>query len=131
MTTHEIFERPSLSERVWLLRALRGETIGGVLLLIAAVIALIWANSPWGDDYFDLGAITVGPEALGLNLSLATWAADGLLAVFFFVAGLELKHEFVHGTLSKPTQAAVPHCRRSWGHGGAGHHLCHRRGSIR
>ena len=108
MTTHEIFERPSLSERVWLLRALRGETIGGVLLLIAAVIALIWANSPWGDAYFDLGAITVGPEALGLNLSLATWAADGLLAVFFFVAGLELKHEFVHGTLSKPTQAAVP-----------------------
>lgn len=108
MTTHEIFERPGLSERVWLLRALRGETIGGILLLLAAVIALIWANSPWGDAYFDLGAITVGPEALGLNLSLATWAADGLLAVFFFVAGLELKHEFIHGTLSKPAQGAVP-----------------------
>jgi Na+:H+ antiporter, NhaA family len=107
-TTHQIFDRPSLAERLWLLRALRGETIGGVLLLIAAVIAIIWANSPWGDSYFALGDITVGPEALGLNLSLATWAADGLLAVFFFVAGLELKHELTHGTLSKPAQAAVP-----------------------
>ena len=106
--THQIFDRPPLAERVWLLRALRGETIGGVLLLVAAVIAIAWANSPWGDAYFELGAITVGPEALGLNLSLATWAADGLLAVFFFVAGLELKHELTHGTLSKPAQAAVP-----------------------
>ena len=106
--THQIFDRPPLGERVWLLRALRGETIGGVLLLIAAVIAIAWANSPRGDAYFELGAITVGPEALGLNLSLATWAADGLLAVFFFVAGLELKHELTHGTLSKPAQAAVP-----------------------
>jgi len=106
--THQIFDRPPLAERVWLLRALRGETIGGILLLIAAVIAIAWANSPWGDSYFELGAITVGPEALGLNLSLATWAADGLLAVFFFVAGLELKHELTHGTLSKPAQAAVP-----------------------
>lgn len=106
--THQIFDRPPLGERIWLLRALRGETIGGVLLLIAAVIAIAWANSPWGDAYFELGAITVGPEALGLNLSLATWAADGLLAVFFFVAGLELKHELTHGTLSKPAQAAVP-----------------------
>ena len=106
--THQIFDRPPLGERIWLLRALRGETIGGILLLIAAVIAIAWANSPWGDAYFELGAITVGPEALGLNLSLATWAADGLLAVFFFVAGLELKHELTHGTLSKPAQAAVP-----------------------
>ena len=107
-TPHQIFDRPPLAERVWLLRALRGETIGGVLLLVAAVIAIAWANSPWGDSYFDLGAVTVGPAALGLNLTLATWAADGLLAVFFFVAGLELKHEFTHGTLSKPAQAVVP-----------------------
>ncbi|MGI9195934.1 MAG: Na+/H+ antiporter NhaA, partial [Candidatus Nanopelagicales bacterium] len=107
-TSHEIFERPSLSERVWLLRALRGETIGGVLLLLAAVIAIAWANSPWGDAYAALGEFEVGPSALGLHLSLATWAADALLAVFFFVAGLELKHEFTHGTLSKPAQAAVP-----------------------
>jgi NhaA family Na+:H+ antiporter len=108
VTEHELFDRPPLSERIWLLRALRGETIGGVLLLVAAVIAIVWANSPWGDSYFALGAITVGPAALGLDLSLATWASDGLLAVFFFVAGLELKHELTHGTLSKPAQAAVP-----------------------
>ena len=44
--THQIFDRPSLAERIWLLRALRGETIGGVILLVAAVIALAWANSP-------------------------------------------------------------------------------------
>ena len=108
MTDHELFARPALSERVWLLRALRGETIGGVLLLIAAVIAIAWANSPWGDAYTDLGNVTIGPAALGLDLSLSTWAADALLAVFFFVAGLELKHEFTHGTLSRPAQAAVP-----------------------
>ncbi|MFY9330158.1 MAG: Na+/H+ antiporter NhaA [Candidatus Nanopelagicales bacterium] len=111
---HEIFARPPLAERVWLLRALRGETIGGVLLLIAAVIALVWANSRWGDGYFDLSAIQVGPDIvigsfnLDLNLSLSTWAADALLAVFFFIAGLELKHELTHGTLSKPAQAVVP-----------------------
>ena len=105
---HQLFDRPSLSERVWLLRALRGETIGGVLLLIAALIAIAWANSPWGDAYTALTEVTVGPAALGLDLSLATWAADALLAVFFFVAGLELKHEFTHGTLSRPAQAAVP-----------------------
>ena len=105
---HQVFDRPTLSERVWLLRALRGETIGGVILLIAAVIAITWANSPWGDAYFTIGATRVGPEAIGLNLTLATWAADGLLAVFFFVAGLELKHELTHGTLSKPAQAVVP-----------------------
>lgn len=104
----ELFARPPLSERVWLLRALRGETLGGVLLLIAAVLALVWANSPWGDAYAQLVALQFGPEALHLNLSLGAWAADGLLAVFFFVAGLELKHELVHGTLSKPAQAVVP-----------------------
>ena len=106
--THQIFDRPSLAERLWLLRALRGETIGGVILLVSAVIAIAWANSPWGDAYVQLANTRVGPEALGLNLTLATWAADGLLAVFFFVVGLELKHELTHGTLSKPAQAAVP-----------------------
>ena len=108
MQPHEIFERPPLTERLWLIRALRGETIGGILLLIGAIIAILWANSPWGDAYFALANYQIGPAAIGLNLSLATWAADGLLAVFFFVAGLELKHEFMHGTLSKPAQAAVP-----------------------
>ncbi len=104
----ELFQRLPLTERLWVLRQLQDETVGGALLILAAAIALVWANSPWGDTYFEIANITVGPEALHLNLTLATWAADGLLAVFFFVAGLELKHELVKGSLSKPAQAAVP-----------------------
>lgn len=106
----ELFTRPPLAERIWLLRALRGETIGGLLLIFAACLAFTWANSAWGDAYAEFGAITIGPSAVHLNLTLAEWSADGLLAVFFFVVGLELKHEFLHGTLARPSQAAVPIC---------------------
>lgn len=88
--------------------ALRNETIGGALLLAAAAIALIWANSPWSTAYVDLTKIEVGPEALHLHLSLATWAGDGLLAVFFFVAGVELKYELVMGSLRHMATALVP-----------------------
>jgi NhaA family Na+:H+ antiporter len=104
----EVFQRLPLTERLWVLRQLQDETVGGALLIVAATIALIWANSPWGDVYFQIADYTIGPAALNLDLSLATWAADGLLAVFFFVAGLELKYELVKGTLSRPAQAAVP-----------------------
>ena len=100
--------RPTLPQRGWLLDQLRNETVGGVLLLIAAAIAIGWANSPWGDAYTELGDIVIGPASIGLDLSLATWAADGLLAVFFLVVGLELKHELVLGSLSQPSKAAVP-----------------------
>jgi NhaA family Na+:H+ antiporter len=108
MAGAQFLSRPSLFERQWLRSQLRDETFGGILLLIAAVFALVWANSRWGDSYAALVSTQVGPESLGLNLSLGTWAADGLLAVFFFIAGLELKHEFVLGALSKPAQAVVP-----------------------
>ena len=111
MTSSEqtvVFERLPRSERSRLLGALRQETVGGALLLGAAVLALLWANSPWREAYHRLAATEVGPEALHLHLSLQTWAADGLLAVFFFVAGLELKHELVLGTLSRPAKAVVP-----------------------
>ncbi|WP_422774793.1 Na+/H+ antiporter NhaA [Plantactinospora sp. WMMC1484] len=87
---------------------LRTETVGGVLLLVAAVLALAWANSPWSESYRALGAFEIGPAALHLDLSLATWAADGLLAIFFFVAGLELKREFVAGDLREPRRAMLP-----------------------
>jgi NhaA family Na+:H+ antiporter len=103
-----VFGRLPLTERIWVLRQLRDETFGGALLIGAAIIALVWANSPWGDSYTELVDVKIGPEALNLNLSLGKWAADGLLAVFFFVAGLELKHELVKGSLSKVSQAAVP-----------------------
>ncbi len=95
-------------QRSWLIEQLTDETIGGALLLAAAAIALLWANSPWGATYANLVNLQVGPAALHLNLSLGTWAADGLLAVFFYVAGLELKHELVLGSLAKPSKAAVP-----------------------
>jgi len=104
----QFLERPSLGERGWLQEQLRNETVGGVLLLIAAAIALIWANSPWGSSYAALVDAQVGPVSLHLDLPLGVWAADGLLAVFFFVVGLELKHELVLGSLSKPSRAVVP-----------------------
>jgi NhaA family Na+:H+ antiporter len=87
---------------------LRGETLGGGLLLGAALAALVWANTPWSDTYRSLRDLVVGPAALHLDLSLGSWAADGLLAVFFFVAGLEVKREFVAGDLRDPRRAALP-----------------------
>ena len=87
---------------------LRAETVGGILLVIAAALALALANSPWGDSYRALSELRLGPAALHLDLTLAQWAADGLLAIFFFVAGLELKREFVAGDLRDPAKAALP-----------------------
>jgi NhaA family Na+:H+ antiporter len=87
---------------------LRKETVGGALLLAATVVALVWANSPWAAGYHALRDLRVGPSALHLDLSLGTWAADGLLAIFFFVVGLELKREFVAGDLRDPGRAALP-----------------------
>ena len=84
------------------------ETVSGMLLLVAAALALVWANSPWRDGFTAVSGFTFGPEALHLNLSLSAWAADGLLAVFFFVVGVELKHEIVAGSLRNPREAAVP-----------------------
>lgn len=90
--------------RNWVLR----DTTAGILLITAAVLALIWANSPWRESYAALSSTVVGPAALHLDLSLSSWAADGLLAIFFFTVGLELKHEFVAGSLRSVRQAAVP-----------------------
>jgi NhaA family Na+:H+ antiporter len=104
----DVFDRLPWRERVFIGDVLRQETVGGALLLLAALIALIWANSPWRDTYYELASTKVGPAALNLNLSLSTWAADGLLAIFFYVAGLELKRELVVGTLRKPSEAVLP-----------------------
>src|SRR5262245_1766232 len=87
---------------------LRTEPSGGLLLVGAALLALLCANSPWRAGYVQFGELTVGPAALHLDLSLNAWAADGLLAIFFFVAGLELKREFVAGDLRDPRRAALP-----------------------
>ncbi len=109
MTTgSEFLQRPSQQNASWLREQLQDETVGGVLLLVAAAVALLWANSPWGQSYADLVDLQVGPVSLHLDLPLGVWAADGLLAVFFFVVGLELKHELVLGSLSKAREAVVP-----------------------
>nr|WP_107904621.1 Na+/H+ antiporter NhaA [Streptomyces chartreusis] len=105
----KVLGRLSLPERTYVADALRTETVGGVLLLLAAITALIWANVPaLHDSYESVGHFHLGPEALGLNLSVEHWAADGLLAIFFFVAGIELKRELVAGDLKDPKAAALP-----------------------
>ncbi len=103
-----LFSRGSFLESSRTAGILRAETTGGVLLIIAALVALVWANTPWSDVYAGLGDTVVGPHALHLDLTLDVWAADGLLAIFFFVAGLELKREFVAGDLRDPRRAALP-----------------------
>lgn len=100
--------RLSLPERNYLADALRTETLGGVLLLVAAVVALIWANTPLGDSYETVRGLHLGPSSLGLDLSVQHWASDGLLAIFFFVAGIELKRELVAGELRDPRKAVLP-----------------------
>ncbi|KAB1152364.1 Na+/H+ antiporter NhaA [Micromonospora sp. DT46] len=104
------FSRTSWPEARFLADVLRTETVGGGLLLLGAVVALVWANSPWGSSYAALGAWVPWSDgaALHLDLDLAAWAADGLLAIFFFVVGLELKREFVAGDLRDPRRAALP-----------------------
>jgi NhaA family Na+:H+ antiporter len=106
VSDRRLFERGSWPEARWVADLFRQETIGGILLLGAAVLALVAANL--GDTYADVRDTVVGPAALHLDLSLGTWAADGLLAIFFFVVGLELKREFVAGDLRDPRRAAVP-----------------------
>ncbi|SDH23928.1 Na+:H+ antiporter, NhaA family [Lentzea fradiae] len=83
-------------------RYLRTETVGGTVLLVATAIALVWANSPISETYFWLRDLHLGP------LSVGDWAKDGLLAIFFFVAGLELKRELVVGELSNLKAATLP-----------------------
>jgi NhaA family Na+:H+ antiporter len=103
-----LLRRLSPGEGTFVADALRQETVGGALLLIAAVAGLIAANTGLDGWYESVKTTVVGPAALHLNLSLSAWAADGLLAIFFFVAGLELKRELVVGSLSDRRQAALP-----------------------
>ncbi|MGW6392353.1 Na+/H+ antiporter NhaA [Streptomyces sp. NPDC055103] len=107
-TDRKFLGRLSLPERRYLADALRTETVGGVLLLLAAVAALVWANTPAAESYKSVQNFHIGPASLGLDLSIQHWAADGLLALFFFVAGIELKRELVAGELRDPKAAALP-----------------------
>lgn len=104
---NQLFTRVTKGQTAWLGQALRNETTGGILLLAAAVLALIWANLDFS-SYSQLKDFKIGPAEFHLDLSLGKWAADGLLAIFFFVAGIELKHELVMGSLKDRSVAAVP-----------------------
>jgi NhaA family Na+:H+ antiporter len=86
------------------------EAAGGIVLLFNAVLALIWANSTWGDSYHHLWdlPVTIGTPGFGLTESLHHWINDGLMAVFFFVVGLEIKREVLVGELASVRQAALP-----------------------
>lgn len=90
---------------------LRIEAAGGILLLTATIIALVWANSPWSDSYHDILethiSFQVG-DLLHLDESVLDWINDGLMAIFFFVVGLEIKRELVVGELRDPRAAALP-----------------------
>ena len=86
------------------------ESASGIVLLVCAAVALLWANSPWGESYFHLWEthVVVGGGALVLDYSLHHWINDGLMAVFFFMVGLEIKREVLVGELASPKQAAFP-----------------------
>ena len=86
------------------------EAASGLILLIAAIIALIFSNTNLSVYYFDIlnTHILVGTKKFGLNLSILHWINDALMAIFFFVVTLEIKREFIHGELSRPKQALLP-----------------------
>jgi NhaA family Na+:H+ antiporter len=86
------------------------ETSGGILLLACTLVALVWANSPWAQSYAALWhtRLTIGLASFNLSKELHFWVNDALMAVFFFVVGLEIKRELLAGELASPRQAALP-----------------------
>ncbi len=89
---------------------LHKEASAGILLVLAAVVALIWANSPWSDSYFDLFGTDaiIGIGDFEIELNLKEWINDAAMVLFFFVVGLEIKRELTQGELRDPRQAALP-----------------------
>lgn len=104
------FAPSSPSELQRIAQIVSKETIGGGLLIVAAVIAIVLANSPLSGWYEGLRDTKAGFQFgdWSFEMTVGHWAADGLLAVFFFLAGLELKREFIEGDLRKPSRAVVP-----------------------
>ncbi len=86
------------------------EIAGGIALLVATAIALIWANSPWDGSYDDLWHrhLSIDTSLFHIEESLGHIVNDGLMAIFFFVVGLEIKRELVHGQLASPRRALLP-----------------------
>ena len=86
------------------------EASSGIMLLLAAILALVISNSSYSDEYFSIlkKYITLGTESFGLKLSVLHWINDVLMAIFFFFVSLEIKREFIQGELSNPKQAMLP-----------------------
>ncbi len=105
-------KRPALPE--WLRHPIveffETEASGGIVLILATVAALMWANSGWRASYFDLWHTTVGLSwgDARFKLSLHHWINDGLMALFFFYVGLEIKREVLSGELASAKKAALP-----------------------
>ncbi|MCS6823244.1 MAG: Na+/H+ antiporter NhaA [Cytophagaceae bacterium] len=91
-------------------RFIKSELSASILLFLSVVIALIWANSPWKESYEHLWEykFEIGFHGFKLSKSLHHWINDGLMAVFFFVVGLELKREFIAGELSSFKKSILP-----------------------
>ncbi len=89
---------------------IHAQTSGGVILLIFTMAAVIWANSPWEHIYTELWEtpLAIGLGSLSLSMPLELWINDGLMAIFFFVVGLEIKREILVGELASPRQAMLP-----------------------
>lgn len=99
---------------------LANDIVAGMILIIAAVIALLVANSPWRDIYEAVSTYELGyaNDWLHLKLPISHWAQDGILTIFFFAVGLELKQEFVTGSLRDPKTAALPIIAAAFGMAG-------------
>jgi NhaA family Na+:H+ antiporter len=98
--------RPTVRYARHLAEALRAETLGGLVMLAAAVAALVWANTRWSGSYEKLQGYEFGPP--WFHLDVTHFASGGLLAVFFFIAGVELRHEITEGELQDLKAAALP-----------------------
>ena len=88
----------------------RLEAASGLVLLLAAVIALVLSNTNFSTLYFKIlnTHLLIGTESFGLDLSVLHWINDALMAIFFFIVTLEIKREFIQGELSKPKRALLP-----------------------
>ena len=86
----------------------KADTLGGMVMLAAAALALVWANSPWAASYGEALTVTFGPASVGLHKSLGLWISDGLMAIFFLYVGLEIKREMVEGQLASRDRIALP-----------------------
>lgn len=91
-------------------RFLHSQVAGSIVLLAATLTAVVWANSPWSDIYHKLSHLDIGAIFGGqrYHLSLDHWVKDGLMAIFFFVVGLEIKREILAGELSSFSKAILP-----------------------